>query len=782
MPRQTAPVEVTSYVKGLITEASPLTFPEDASVDEVNFVLDRDGTRRRRLGMDAEDSFVEIDTGITPPSGVDVVCSSYKWEGAGGLANKSISVNQVGNTLHFFDLDVVPLSSGLLLQKTFSGLAVNTNFSMTNVDGLLVVTTGEKNYYVYEFDGVSTITESTDILRVRDLFGVSAVVGATDLRLGSNIAERPTSLPDTHNYNLRNQTWGEVRMGSGNGAILDDPINMFINGQAPFPGTGSRYPANSDTVNFVLYPDANNSANRTAQRFHHRDLIAHPLGTTEPPIGSFIIDAMERGQSRINEFNAARTRALNTGSASWLGISTLPTDSTPGGASVVAEYAGRAWFAGFSSSVTGGDRHSPRMGSYILFSQLVDEASDIGRCYQEADPTSPDQSDIVDTDGGFIRLDGVNGILKMVNIGKALIIIATNGVWSVTGGSDFGFTATNYLVNKITDRGALGANSIVVVEDTVMYWGFDGIYHVTPNEVGDLRAQNLTANTIQGFYNSIGSTAINFSAGVYDSFERKVKWVYGPDWESTAERKELVLDLTLGAFSPVDFKKPSGSNPRVQCPVEVPPFKFSTATDDVVANLDNVLVGTDQVQIEVRRGEDLLRSTYYLILTQTSPTLRFTFGFYKDETFTDWKLLDGTGADAAAYLVTGYMSGGDHMREKQVPYIQFFFRRTEENMVVDGNGDLTPGNPSSCLVQAQWEWTDSASAGKWGKQFQAYRERRHYMPSGASDPYDTGFAVVTTRNKVRGRGKVLSLYLQTEPGKDLQLLGWSMLLGMNTNV
>ena len=41
-----------SFVKGLITEASPLTFPENASIDEKNFVLNRDGSRSRRLGVD----------------------------------------------------------------------------------------------------------------------------------------------------------------------------------------------------------------------------------------------------------------------------------------------------------------------------------------------------------------------------------------------------------------------------------------------------------------------------------------------------------------------------------------------------------------------------------------------------------------------------------------------------------------------------------------------------------------------------------------------------------
>lgn len=51
MARQRAKVEVNRFTAGLITEASPLTFPDNASLDEVNFVLNRDGSRNRRLGM-----------------------------------------------------------------------------------------------------------------------------------------------------------------------------------------------------------------------------------------------------------------------------------------------------------------------------------------------------------------------------------------------------------------------------------------------------------------------------------------------------------------------------------------------------------------------------------------------------------------------------------------------------------------------------------------------------------------------------------------------------------
>jgi len=40
-----------TFVKGLVTEASPLTYPEDTSYDELNTILSRKGSRTRRLGQ-----------------------------------------------------------------------------------------------------------------------------------------------------------------------------------------------------------------------------------------------------------------------------------------------------------------------------------------------------------------------------------------------------------------------------------------------------------------------------------------------------------------------------------------------------------------------------------------------------------------------------------------------------------------------------------------------------------------------------------------------------------
>jgi hypothetical protein len=57
-----------------------------------------------------------------------------------------------------------------------------------------------------------------------------------------------------------------------------------------------------------------------------------------------------------------------------------------------------------------------------------------------------------------------------------------------------------------------------------------------------------------------------------------------------------------------------------------------------------------------------------------------------------------------------------------------------------------------------------------------------YMPDSLADEYDNGHRTIVSKNKLRGRGRVVSLLISSEEGKDMQLLGWSMMIGSNQNV
>lgn len=773
MARQTSAVELNNFVAGLITEASPLNFPENASLAEKNFILQRDGSRRRRLGMDFEDGFVEVVTGVSAPISTPVVMQTFRWRNAGGDPRRNLIVVQVGNELRVFDSSNFPISSLEIYQTVVSNSSVDTKFSFTVVDGILVVATGRQDLLSLTYSG-GAIVESSFRLLVRDFFGVEDVVDGVNLRQGSNIITRPTTETDAHIYNLRNQTWASPRKKVGP-EYLADPLDVFAREGNPSSPIKS-FPSNSDVVTYSLYPDAEDGGDRLTDRFNWRDVKQNPIGSTPAPKGFFIIDALSRGTSRLSEVTKLQDRYPEL----LFKVSDLPKDTTPGGASVVAEYAGRVFYSGFSGEVVGGDLHSPKMSSYILFSRLIEDPSDIGSCYQVGDPTSKEEPDLLDTDGGFIRLDGAYGIVSMVNVGSALIIVASNGVWTVQGGSDYGFKATNYVVNKVTSYGCSSPKSVVQVDTSVMYWAEDGIYVVAQNQFGDYVADNLTQKTIQTFYEDIDPLDRTEASGSYDAYERKVTWTYSNRLASSPGARQLVFDTTLGAFYP--FHIGESKYPMVVSGTSIPPYRLSEILDDVEVGGVQVTASGEVVTVSETVEQASFNETVYLAVISTSPTISFSFALLSDNGYVDWRSVDGVGVDAKAELLTGWQGAGDFQRQKQVPYVTFHFVKTEDGFLVDGVGDLYPTNPSSCLVSAQWEWTNSPSAGRWGRKFQAYRFTRHYLPQSPADTFNNGHYTVVTKNKLRGKGRVLSLLIETEPGKDCHLLGWSMIMSANGNV
>jgi hypothetical protein len=789
MSRNYQPVELNTFVGGLITEASPLTFPQNASLDELNFVLDKDGSRSRRLGMDMEDGFRSIQTGNQfYPGTNNYIVNSFKWDNVGGDPSMTILVIQTGQQVDFIDGSSAPYSANVLSTFNFNA---GKRLSFAAVDGKLVLASGDKNISVFSYDKVSkTVSMENKKLLIRDLFGLEDIdpTTGTDLRAGTGISTRPRNDGSgllIHMYNLKNQTWAIPRPGFDNLENPTDMLNQF------FQYSGGVYPSNADNSLTCTYPDTNSKKNKTLVRFDPKNSIKNPAGTLEAPRGYFIIDALDRGVSRAEEITKLYSKYPGSNPNTTTAVArVIPADSTPSGATCVAEFAGRVWYAGFSGEVVGGDKHSPKMSSYILFSQLVKDITDIASCYQEADPTDKDNSDLVDTDGGFLRVQGAYNIVGMNSLGSTLFVFAQNGVWSITGGNSYGFTATNYKISKITNAGCISPGSIVVVENSIYYWSRDGIYNISANQYGDYNATSITAKTIQKYYNSIPEGVAKYSEGVYDSFEKKVKWLYYNSFGLEDVPTELNLDLALGAFYKFKIKPSSiGSGmlqpgyPIVAKAIQVNPFSYSYEQTNVVVNnagtFEDVYVGVNNVVVDNRVEVSGTKEVLYLIILgpYNESTQSYSFGSYSNVDHYDFYTLVATELDAESYLITGYLSGGDYQRNKQIVYLTVHCKRTE-TPGVEG-GPVT--NPSSCLTQVQWDWTNSSDSWRWGRQFQAYRLFGPYYPAISTDARDT-FNVVETRSKIRGQGKVISMKFNSEPGHHLTLLGWSLTIGIPGNV
>lgn len=749
MARQSSAVEVNKFNAGLITDASPLTAPDNSSLDENNMVLNIDGSRNRRLGLDFEADGDSITTNKSGSSFDNTAITTFKWDNAGGDPEKSLLVVQTGNQIKIFDLGILPLSDALISTQNFPSSSDGDRFSFAVVDGVLVIATGQKNIYSMTFSPPNIIVNYTYRLLVRDLFGVEDVsVTGADLTRGTEVQNRVTTLTDNHLYNLRNQSWGIPRIGSS-AEIVSDPVEGFQNAT---PGT--LYPSNADNVIAALYPDAGDPDNRTIDRFFAGDLYANPLGTTRSPLGYFVIDALDRGVSRLEKESENRLRYPELDA---LPVTTLSQDITPSGATAISEFAGRVFYAGFPGEVIDGDRYSPKMSSYVLFSKVVDNIADINLCYQEGDPTSKDNAEIIDTDGGFIRINEAYGIKALINLGNSLMVVASNGVWRLVGNNDSGFTATGYLVERITDRGCVSSDSIAVIDNSFMFWGDDAIYHLTTDQYGSWVCNNISFGRIQRFFDTISTESKKKVRGEYDSYERKVRWIIN-NRVSTENTLELVLDLQLQAFYKNTIEQFDNSDlPKVTNLYITNPYEISTDIDRY------------------------RREIGYLVVTSIDPVIEYGFAYYNNQDYRDWFSLDGVGVDAEAYVITSYISGSDFQRDKRVPYITVHSRRTETGFEQVGD-DLVPINQSSILLQSRWDWSDSDRSGKWGREFQAYRYRRLYLPTDVNDDYDNGFSTIVTRNKLRGGGKVVSLRFRTEPYRNFHLYGWSMIFSVAENV
>lgn len=732
-PRQRTAIQVNQFVGGINTEANPLSYPANFSFAENNMEFQTDGSRERRKGFDVGYAEDETTT-IAVNSSLVLGRSQYLWLDPGGQVGEKVMVVQVGNhlSLHQFGPSGSTGVSDTPTTYTLSSALYESNFSYADVDGTLVIATGEKEITTITYDGTS-FTKTTHVLLIRDLVGVEAGDGTNTLTDPLNNQLRPATLTDEHLYNLRNQTFALPRVeGDADTLNVRDPIAEF------YLNSGSTvYPSNSDSVVEYLVADANLATNRTIERYNATSMFKTPPDSGLAPKGYFIIDALERGTSRLAQ--VAVLEATHPATIGTLAVTTLVDDITPGGPTVVANYAGRVWYAGFSSVITNGDELSPRMNSYILFSQVVDNPSKINLCFQEADPTSNTDPDIVDTDGGYIRVAGAKNIQALIEFGSSLFVLAENGVWQISGLDRNIFSATSFSVTKISTNGCVNGKAAVATDDNIIYWGVNGIYIIGQTDVGDWRVVNASEQSIQTLYEEIPLSDRKTACGFYDRYSKSVRWIYGTNVYAPTQTYELVFNTKYTAFT---------QNMINVVGTAVGPI---TGVSDRETNTFDI-GGTDYEYEPIE--------THYCIIIDNTTNFTITFGGYHGTpadangvVVEDWT---SQGAiDSPAFILTGPVNTGENRLRKEVPYLTTFFKRTNI-------GSLLSNEDSSCKIQARWGWTDDSLSGKWSTEREAYRELRS----------NTGETTVATRNAIRGSGKAIAFRFSSSPGRQMRLYGW----------
>jgi hypothetical protein len=225
MARQAGNVVQNNWVRGLITEATGLNFPEDAATDADSVRFDPKGSVSRRLGIDLEGSATTLAYEVS-----DGVLKEFVWNAVANTGGFTFLVLQKGEAVHFFELDDGDnLSASVHLsdyQAPGAPAIKDTPCSFAGGAGYLFIAHPYCDPVIVRWNNGDQEFEAARVpIRIRDFKGVEDEL---------NITENPTNLSDEHHYNLKNQGWDQqVRVGS--------VTNDLGTGGANSPSTGTNF-------------------------------------------------------------------------------------------------------------------------------------------------------------------------------------------------------------------------------------------------------------------------------------------------------------------------------------------------------------------------------------------------------------------------------------------------------------------------------------------------------------------------------------------------------------
>lgn len=745
MPRQlTRTQSLNTFSGGLNTEANPLAFPEGTLKDADNVDVLRNGTARWRRSLAFEEGGNFPDRNFSPTDMTDKAISSHEWLSVENQDSLNFHVVQVGSLLLFHQKGTDKLSASYVGQVNLGPSGAQDAWDMVSGQGkLFVVSKNLDPFYVsYDVD-TNTFSTTTLNLKVRDVDGIDD---------GLAIDERPTTISPEHRYNLRNQGWpltfvSTLLEAGSSGTVVNDPIDYT------FSSVGF-YPSNADIIFYAKLASA--EAFESINAYSPWQISRFAFGNTPAAKGHFILPAFDRNR---------------TTASGIAGLYDEDRDLDPTRPIAVEFYTGRIWYL--------------MPDGRVLYSQILTDLIRAENCYQEADPTAEDINELVATDGGEIDVTGVSQGLRLQSVNSELVILSNNGVWSISGGAEAGFSATQQEIRKISNIGSVGRETLIEAEGTIFYWSKGGIYTLATNQVsGLLEAQNITDQTIQDLYLSISDEAKVNARGFYDQQDKKLIWLFNdtPEYDGISSKykynRALIFDIVLGAFYTYTFSTDN----------EVPFIAALTAKDltreQAVESFNHNEYSdyAPETAIDYCEYGDIelkVKALTFVKITETQ--YKYTFSEFGSHDMKDWMQYDGDGVFYKCYAETGANIAEDLISEKEIMQLYLFMKRTETAFVPDGEGNVLLDRPSGANMFTKWHWSSSSSSNRWSEPEQSYRLNREYIPSGIfPEEFDYGFDVIQTINQIRGKGRAISIRFDSEDGKDFHLLGWASPLVLMT--
>jgi len=755
---------------GYITDGNILSYPDNAASEMINFNVKDNGSLHKRLGLAYDSSTFR--TMPDPIDGVIPAVNVFKWENAGG-SDISLAVVQVGNRLDFYFLaesgitENNPAAASIIIGPTpeskiaNSALVYSNKIYMAAGGGRLFIAGKfiRPAYLTYEYkkEGLSTIEYQHIDIKIRD-FEVWKE-GETNVFLDSVAGEvRQGRMSAYHQYNLYNQGWPDRRditpftdVGEAPTTVSsEDNPDTGVEEAEPAAYTKLQklfFPSTADTIHAYQAGDGDTVSKQ--QAFSPWRMVNDYSAFSKAGRGHSILDCFIRVRSGRSSDDLVATEEVRT-------------EYRP---EAVAFYAGRVWYAG-----TQGEGFL----NEIYFSQIFNNAlNKVGNCHQEADPTAEVINELVASDGGVISIPEMGKVLKMIEFRSSLLIFTTKGIWAISGDGEIStFSATSFSVTKISDIAAINSDSISVAKDSIFYAGVSSLLRLGVDERGNIGVADISSTKVKTYYQSLslGQKALAFV--VYDEGQSRV-YLHHPsaiDEDNLTidpiNDKVLYYDVDLDCFGKYSIE--TGDVNDVSDGLQVSLSTSLLQVLDVVASGDSVVVGTDNVSITNRRTIVDKSSAKLLILNREEPNT-YIFASYEDREFKDF----GNYFNCA--LESGFDSLGDLIGDdKRAPITSFNFERTEDGYILnpeDPEGiELILDKPSSCLLSYKWDWGETP----FSNEAQAYKFLRNYIPEALGDTFKYDRGVITTKLRIRGRGTSLGFHIRDEDGKDLRLLGYSV--------
>jgi hypothetical protein len=369
----------------------------------------------------------------------------------------------------------------------------------------------------------------------------------------------------------------------------------------------------------------------------------------------------------------------------------------------------------------GGVESSGYMGE-IYFSQTINNNFNrYGDCYQANDPTSEEQSDLLATDGGVIKILDVGTMYKLLPQQDYMLVFASNGIWAILGTATSPFKANDYSITKISNIVVENPNAILDVFGQAVFWNKDGIWSISGSSGGP-SLQSISDKKIKTFLNAIQPDAVQWAKAALDTRNKILYFIYRSDsisaptqLEKMAYDKLLCLDLNSGAFYPQSLPRfPSlyisgvcaVYNKQLGLMIKFPTMRPVAANDGITSYANYATTGHQD------------------------------FGF----------------ASSVSYIRTGWKLTGEANKRFQNNYVVFYLKQ------ITGAG---------AFVRGTWDFANDAASNQWSVQQSIY-------PAS-----DTLRDYTQRRIKIRGNGRALQFRLTSDGDKPFKVAGWSAFVSGN---